>query len=133
VLVRALIFVTIALSVAACGADKEHAKPQAAAGLHPCKLTTAQRHAIALSEADIRRLHKIQEPLTKFSDQGTPAQERVTGKFLMDMGRTKLPINERARLLRLAKGAVGLCGQCFQGLEAAEPVLAGRLGDKRCG
>ena len=137
-LVRALILVTLALSVAACGADKEQAtaKPKAAApaaGLRPCKLTAAQRRAIALSEADIRRLHKIQEPLTKFSDQGTPAQERVTNKFLLDMGRTKLPINERARLLRLAKGAVGLCGQCFQGLEAAEPVLAGRLGDSRCG
>jgi hypothetical protein len=136
VLVRAVILVTLALSVAACGADKEHATPKSASpagGLRPCKLTMAQRHAIALSEADIRRLHKIQEPLTKFSDQGTPAQERVTNKFLLDMGRTKLPINERARLLRLAKGAVGLCGQCFQGLEAAEPVLAGRLGDKRCG
>jgi len=134
VLVRALILVTLALSVAACGAEKEHAKPAPpSAGLPPCKLTPAQRRAIALSEADIRRLHKIQEPLTKFSDQGTPAQERVTNKFLLDMGRTKLPINERARLLRLAKGAVGLCGQCFQGLEAAEPVLAGRLGDKRCG
>jgi hypothetical protein len=132
VLVRVLILLTLALSLAACGADKEQAKPPAA-GLRPCKLTTAQRRAIALSEADIRQLRKIQEPLTKFSDQGTPAQERVTGKFLMDMGRTKLPINERARLLRLAKGAVGLCGQCFQGLEAAEPVLAGRLGDKRCG
>jgi hypothetical protein len=136
VLVRALILVTLALSVAACGADKEQAKPKPAApaaGLRPCKLTAAQRRAIALSEADIRRLRKIQEPLTKFSDQGTPAQERVTNKFLLDMGRTKLPINERARLLRLAKGAVGLCGQCFQGLESAEPVLAGRLGDSRCG
>ena len=136
VLVRALILVTLALSVAACGADKEHAKPKPAApaaGLHPCKLTAAQRRAIALSEADIRRLHKIQEPLTKFSEQGTPAQERVTNKFLLDMGRTKLPINERARLLRLAKGAVGLCGQCFSGLESAEPVLAGRLGESRCG
>ena len=132
-LARALILVTLALAVAACGANKEQAKPKEAAALPACKLTSAQRHAIALAEADIRRLHKIQEPLTKFSDQGTPAQERVTNKFLLDMGRTKLPINERARLLRLAKGAVGLCGQCFQGLEAAEPVLAGRLGESRCG
>src|ERR1044072_1447671 len=133
VIVRALILVTLALAVAACGASKEQAKPKASGALPACKLTPAQRRAIALSEADIRRLHKIQEPLTKFSDQGTPAQERVTGKFLMDMGRARLPINERARLLRLAKGAVGLCGQCFQGLESAEPVVSGRLGDKRCG
>ena len=129
---RALILVTVALAVAACGAGKEHAKPKATA-LPACKLTKAQRHAIALSEADIRRLRKIQEPLTKFSDQGTPAQERVTGKFLMDMGGARLPINERARLLRLAKSAVGLCGQCFQGLEAEEPVISGRLGQARCG
>jgi hypothetical protein len=133
VIVRVLILATLALAVAACGASKDQAKPKQATALPACKLTSAQRHAIALSEADIRRLHKIQEPLTKFSDQGTPAQERVTGKFLMDMGRAKLPINERARLLRLAKGAVGLCGQCFQGLEAEEPVLAGRLGQSRCG
>jgi hypothetical protein len=133
VIFRALILVTLALAVAACGASKDEAKPKTTTALPPCKLTSAQRHAIALSLADIRRLHKIQEPLTKFSDQGTPAQERVTGKFLMDMGSTKLPINERARLLRLAKSAVGLCGQCFQGLESAEPVLAGRLGDSRCG
>jgi hypothetical protein len=133
VIVRVLILVTLALAVAACGASKDKAKPKATGGLPACKLTSAQRHAIALSEADIRRLHKIQEPLTKFSEQGTPAQERVTNKFLLDMGRTKLPINERARLLRLAKSAVGLCGQCFSGLESAEPVLAGRLGESRCG
>ena len=130
---RALILVTLALAVAACGADKQHSKSSAAGGLPPCKLTSAQRHAVALSEADIRRLRKIQAPLTKFSDQGTPAQETMTGRFLMDMGRARLPINERERLLRLAKSAVGLCGQCFQGLEAEEPVLAGRLGEKRCG
>ena len=128
----------LAVSAAGCGGGSHRAASAPAttettAGLKPCRLTAAQRHAIALSEADIRRLHKIQEPLTKFSDQGTPAQERVTGKFLMDMGRTKLPINEQARLLRLAKGAVGLCGQCFQGLESAEPVLSGRLGESRCG
>jgi hypothetical protein len=133
VIVRLLILVTLAMAVAACGSTKEHAKPKASAALPACKLTSAQRHAIALSEADIRRLRKIQEPLTKFSDQGTPAQERVTGKFLMDMGSARLPINERARLLRLAKSAVGLCGQCFQGLEAEEPVLSGRLGQARCG
>ena len=88
---------------------------------------------MAQVHADIERLRRIQEPLHKFSEMGTPAQEQVTGKVLLDLGRVKLPINVRSRLLAQAKSVTGLCGQCFQGLEAAEPVLAGRLGDSRCG
>ena len=45
----------------------------------------------------------------------------------------KLPVNVRAHLLHLAKNATGLCGLCFQGLEAEEPVLATRAGEGRCG
>jgi len=128
----------LAVMAAGCGGNGGHraaaqTTTTAAQGTASCKLNGAQRRAIARSLADIRRLRRIQEPLQKFSDRGTPAQETVTGKFLLDVGTVKLPIDTRAHLLHLAKAAVGLCGLCFQGIEAEEPVLATRLGQKRCG
>jgi len=56
----------------------------------------------------------------------------VTGQFLTDLTRVKLPIDTRATLIHKAKAAVGLCGLCFQGLEAEEPVISSRLGEARC-
>jgi hypothetical protein len=52
----------------------------------------------------------------------------VTGRFLLDLGSTHLPLNVFAHLLHLAKAAVSLCGDCSQGLEADEPVLGNRAG-----
>jgi hypothetical protein len=141
-IVRALLpLMTLALAAAAagCGGGGNHSAAatttatSTSAALKPCRLTTAQRRAVAQVHADIRRLRRIQAPLHKFSEMGTPAQEQVTGKVLLDIGRVKLPINVRSRLLSQAKSVVGLCGQCFSGLESAEPVLAGRLGESRCG
>ena len=80
---------------------------------------------------DIRRLRQIQKPLHTFSQHGIPAQESMTTEFLLDSA--NLPVNFRARLLHVAKAAVGLCGLCFQALEAEEPVLAGKLGRNPCG
>ena len=67
-----------------------------------------------------------------FSEHGAPNQNVVTGKFLLDLGSGKLPLNVYAHLLHLAKAAVRLCGDCSQGLEAAEPVLGTRA-HLRCG
>ena len=63
---------------------------------------------------------------------GSSFRERVTGQFLADLTRVRLPIDTRAKLIHLAKAAVGLCGLCFQGLEAEEPVISGHLGEPRC-
>jgi hypothetical protein len=125
----------LAVPAAGCGSSARHAAPATTTtrSFLPCRLNAAQRRTVALSLRDIRRLRRIQAPLHKFSDQGTPAQEAMTGKFLMDVGSVKLPVDTRAHLLHLAKAAVGLCGLCFQGIEAEEPVLATRLGQKRCG
>ena len=128
---------TLAVLAAGCGGGNRHAAPATTttASSGPCKLNARQRRAVRLALRDIRRLRQIQAPLTRFSDQGTPAQESVTGKFLLDMGRGKLPVNMRGHLIDLAKSAVGLCGQCFQGLEAEEPAVSGgRFGrGTRCG
>jgi hypothetical protein len=135
----ALCTVSLAAAAAGCGSGSPHRAASAptttetTGALKPCRLTAAQRRAVAQVHADIRRLRLIQAPLHKFSEMGTPAQESVTGKLLLDLGRVKLPINVRSHLLAQAKSVVGLCGQCFQGLEAEEPVLAGRLGESRCG
>ena len=98
----------------------------------PCTLGRAQRRAIARSLADIRRLRRIQSPLQTFSEHGAPNENTVTGKFLLDLGSAKLPVNVRSHLIHLAKTAADLCGDCSQGLEAAEPFLGNR-GEDRCG
>lgn len=129
--------VSLAAAAAGCAGGGNQrvatATTSTTSALKPCRLTTTQRLAIARVHADIRRLRQIQAPLHRFSEMGTPAQERVTNEVLLDIGGSKLPINVRSSLLAEAKSAVGLCGQCFSGLESAEPVLAGRLGANRCG
>jgi hypothetical protein len=137
---RVIVLLLAALTAAGCGAAR-HAAPAtatsrpttAARAVKPCKLDAAQRRAVRLSLRDIRKLRQIQAPLQRFTERGTPAQEAETGRFLADMSAGKLPIKVRAHLLHLAKSAVVLCGLCFDGLESAEPVLAGRMGEKRCG
>jgi hypothetical protein len=128
----ALAVAVLGLVAAGCGDDGGHsaatvtvATPRSSA---PCKLNRAQRHAIARSLADIRRLRRIQAPMRTFSQRGAPNQEVATGKFLLDLSSTHLPLNVFAHLLHLAKTAVGLCGACSQGLEADEPFLGNRAG-----
>ncbi len=134
-MVRSKVLVVLVLLAAACllsacggGSAREEAVPAVA----KCRLTVAQKRAVASAQVDIRRLRRIQAPLHTFSQRGTPAQERVTGQFLADLTRVRLPIDTRAKLIHLAKAAVGLCGLCFQGLEAEEPVISGHLGEPRC-
>lgn len=100
-------------------------KPRSSA---PCKLTAAQRRTVALARADIRRLRRIEGPVQSFSQQGAPHEEEVTGKFLLDLGSTKLPVNVFSRLLHQAKVATRLCGDCGSSLETEEPVLGSRSG-----
>jgi hypothetical protein len=138
---RVLVLLLAAATVAGCGTAR-HAAPATttprttttSAPVGSCKLDAGQRRAVRLALRDIRRLRKIEAPLHKFTERGTPAQETETGRFLADMtSAKKLPVNVRAHLLHLAKNATGLCGLCFQGLEAEEPVLATRGGEGRCG
>ena len=128
---RPLLLAAAVVALAGCGGGGG-TNTASSAPVGPCKLDAAQRRAVARAQADIRQLRRIEAPLTRFSERGTPAQETVTGKFLTDMGSAKLPADVRGHLIHVAKSAVGLCGLCFQGLEAQEPVLAGKLGEKRC-
>ena len=127
--VAALAVVVLALVAAGCGGGGHHAATPttvASGTLKPCKLNKAQRRTVALALADIRRLRRIQAPVQHFSDRGAPGQEQLTGKFMVDLGSTELPVNVFSRLLHLAKTATSLCGDCGKGLESEEPVLGNR-------
>jgi hypothetical protein len=132
----ALAVAVLALLAAGCGGGGGHPAARATAGRPkgpaPCKLDQAQHRAIARALADIRRLRRIQAPMQAFSERGAPTQNEVTGKFMLDLGSTKLPLNVYSHLLHLAKAAVRLCGDCSNGLEAEEPFLGNRA-HKRCG
>jgi len=94
----------------------------------PCKLNRAQRRAVSLALADIRRLRRIEASMQTFSQRGARGQNELTGKVMLDLGSAHLPLNVFSRLLHLAKGAVRLCGDCSVGLESEEPVLGNRSG-----
>ena len=125
----ALVLAVAALGLVAAGCSNGggHREETAAArtprSSAPCKLDRAQRQGVLRALADIRRLRRIEAPMQTFSQHGAPTQNVVTGRFLLDAGSAHLPLNVYAQLLHLAKAAVRLCGDCSQGLEAAEPVL----------
>jgi hypothetical protein len=138
IFLNALVVAVLSVVAAGCGGSERHvAAPgtttatTTAPAVKTCKLTPADHRAIAKSLRDIRRLREIEKPLHTFTQRGTPAQQLVTDRFLLDSG--NLPINTRAHLLHLAKAAVGLCGLCFGALEAEEPVVSVRLGKNPCG
>jgi hypothetical protein len=95
-----------------------------------CKLDRAQRRTVARALADIDHLRRIEASMHTFSQHGAPTQEVTTGKFLLDLGSSKLPLPVFAHLLHLAKEAVRLCGDCSTGLETEEPTLGNPRGNR---
>jgi hypothetical protein len=95
----ALAVAVLGLIAAGCS-DGGHPAATAAASTPrasaPCKLNGAQRRAVARSLADIRRLRRIQAPLQTYSQHEAPGQNAVTGKLMLDIGSTKLPVDVRA-------------------------------------
>jgi hypothetical protein len=132
----ALAVAVLALMAAGCGNGGGHRAgtptTRTSSSSGPCKLNSAQRRAVALARADIRRLRLIEARVQTFSERGAPKQEQLTGKFELDLGSGKLPLNVYSDLLHRAKAAVRLCGDCSQGLETIEPVLGIRA-HPRCG
>jgi hypothetical protein len=130
--VRWALFAVAALCLAAagCGGGGKHVPTRAEA--QRCRLSGPQKRAVAATLRDIRGLHRLEAPLTRWSENGTPAMQTLTGKVLDDIGRVGLPLDTRARLLHLGKAASGLCGSCFGAFEAEEPVVAARLGRNAC-
>ena len=75
-------------------------------------------------------MHRLEAPLKTVHETGPPALEQELNRFLLIVG--YLPPNERALLIREAKGATALCQDCFDALEAIEPSTATRFGGKPC-
>ena len=74
----------------------------------------------------IVRMHRLEAPLKTVHKVGPPSLEHELNRFLLSIG--VLPANERALLIRKAKGAVALCQDCFDALESLEPAVVTRLG-----
>ena len=98
------------LALAACGSQKPKANPR------------LQRD-LAQARADIAHLQKVSAPVKRSSLMGTPAMQEATGRFLDHLDRSSIPALQKNRLIDHAAAAVlGLCGQCFQMLEADRPI-----------
>jgi hypothetical protein len=75
-------------------------------------------------------MHRLEKPLTTWKPTGPMPLELAVNRFLLDVG--PLPADPKGRLMRQAKGAVGLCGDCFNAIEALEPALQNRFGRSPC-
>src|SRR5262249_25010480 len=104
------------LALAACGSSHHAAAPP------PQPSPRVQRDLVRI-HADLAHLRRLTAPVTKSSLMGTPAIQNATGRFLDDLTASKIPLIQQNRLIDFAAAAVtGVCGQCFQMLEAARPI-----------
>jgi hypothetical protein len=85
---------------------------------------------IRRAKAMIVRMHRLDESLETMHEHGPMKLELLLNRFLLSIG--VLPVDDRALLIRKAKSAVGLCRDCFDALEAAEPAIQTRLGGSPC-
>jgi hypothetical protein len=110
--VKPLAVVAAVLALAACGLQQKHPKAD----------PRLQRD-LAQAQADLAHLRAVTAPLHRSSLMGTPAIQAATGRFLDHLDRSSIPLLQRNRLIDHAAAAVsGVCGQCFQMLEADRPI-----------
>jgi len=128
--VIAVLAVTLATAAGCGGSSPPGVTTHAASGPVKCTLSAKQRRAIRRLNLMIVQMHHLEAPLKKVQKSGPPALEHELNRFLLTVG--TLPPNERALLIRKAKGATALCQDCFDALEAIEPSLATRFGGKLC-
>jgi hypothetical protein len=130
VLRGAVVLAFAALSLAACGSAKKHTAPPRQPSAKICR-TSAK--ALTRLQADIRAMRVASRRPTKDHLQGNHAINVATDRFLNDVALAPIDNLKRNRLIDHAMGTLsGACEQCFQALEAARPIPAIRLGDKRC-
>jgi hypothetical protein len=116
--VAAVVGAVLALALAACGSSGQRKAEQPRAKPNP----RLQRD-LAQVRADIARLQKATAPVHRSSLMGTPAIQTATGRFLDHLDRSSIPALQKNRLIDHAAAAVsGVCGQCFQMLEADRPI-----------
>jgi len=121
--------VVAALAAAGCGSGHPRTPTQAASS-GKCPLSAAQHRDVAAAKREIVRMHRLEQPLKKWRPVGPKALELAVNRFLLDVG--PLPANVKGHLMDLGKSAVGLCGDCFQAIEALEPAVQTRMGSSPC-
>jgi hypothetical protein len=122
--------VTLATAAGCASGSQPTTTTRAASGPPTCALSAKQRRKIRRLKLMIVRMHQLEAPLKAVHKTGPPALEHELNRFLLTVG--ALPPNERALLIREAKGATALCQDCFDALEAEEPAVATRLGGRPC-
>jgi hypothetical protein len=75
-------------------------------------------------------MHHLEQPLTRWRRTGPKKLELAVTRFLLDIG--PLPMDAKEHLMNRGKSAVGLCGDCFNAIEAEEPAAQARLGRPPC-
>ena len=122
--------VTLA-TAAGCGSGSHpQTTTRGATGPPKCTLSAKQHRTIRRLNLMIAQMHHLEAPLKTVHRSGPPALEHELNRFLLAVG--TLPPDDRALLIRKAKGATALCQDCFDALEAMEPSLATRFGGKPC-
>jgi hypothetical protein len=130
VVALAALAATVALSAGCGGGSHPPPTTRAATGTPECTLSAKQRRLIRRLKHMIVRMHQLEAPLNKVQDHGPMPLELELNRFLLTVG--FLPVKQREDLIREAKGAVGLCRDCFDALEAIEPSIQTRLGESPC-
>ena len=115
----------------AAGCGGSHRTTHAVTGkIVKCALSPAQRRDIRRARREIVLMHKLEAPLKTVHETGPRKLELAVNRFLLDVG--PLPVDPKGRLMDKAKSAVGLCHDCFNAIEADEPVLQTRFGGSPC-
>jgi hypothetical protein len=123
--------VVLAIAAAGCGGGSQpRTTTQAATGAPKCTLSAKQRRVIRRAKVMIVQMHHLEAPLKTVHPSGPKALEDELTRFELAIG--VLPPDERALLIREAKGATALCQDCFDALEAIEPAVATRMGGRPC-
>ena len=127
----AVLAVTLA-TAAGCGSGASHppTTTHAPPAVPKCTLSAKQQRVIRRAKLMIVQMHHLEAPLKKVRPVGPPALEQELNRFLLIIG--VLPPDQRAILIREAKGATALCQDCFDSLEAIEPAVATRFGGGAC-
>jgi hypothetical protein len=119
----------LAIVAAGCGGSRS-AGHQRTGTRHGCPLSQAQRRDIVAAKREIRLMRKLEKPLKTVHEIGPPKLEDAVTHFLLDVG--PLPVDVKSKLMDLGKAASALCHDCFNAIEAEEPVIQTRLGGNRC-
>jgi hypothetical protein len=129
--IAAVAVAALATAAAGCGGGHKASAPQrTSTQQHACPLSRQQLRDIAAAKREIILMHKLEKPLKTVHEVGPPKLENAVNRFLLDVG--PLPVNVKGNLMDLGKAAVGLCHDCFNAIEAEEPVIQTRLGGNRC-